>query len=357
MIWSPIELTYHVRSYGFGERLIPEMLGKKDAPDGIVAETWEISDYRDAIATITRGSLRGQTLHEAVQAHPEEIVGRGWTGPHFPLLAKFLDASHMLPVHLHASDFVAGAKYGEPNGKTEAWHILWAAPDASILAGIKPDFTDEQLTDAFKRQEYDEVMYRYPIAAGDTVYVPGGALHSFGPDTLIYEIQQTSDLGQNVMPADLYGNPFTPEEWDANITAVLDELENDYLPKPNPGLSRMDGLSTITVGCASKHFALERWTVAAPITIPPDGRHCWLVSNVGERPVTIRWGAGGGLGLARGSSVLIPAAIAGWSIAPYLGEGSVVVSYVPDLEIDIIAPLRAAGHSDEAIAALGQVFS
>lgn len=357
MIWSPIELTYHLRSYGFGERLIPEMLGKKDAPDGIVAETWEISDYRDAIATITRGSLRGQTLREAVQAHPDEIVGNGWTGPHFPLLAKFLDASHMLPVHLHASDFVAGAKYGEPNGKTEAWHILWAAPGASILAGIKPDFTHEQLTDAFKRQQYDEVMYRYPIATGDTVYVPGGALHSFGPETLIYEIQQTSDLSQNVMPADLYGNPFTPEEWDTNITAVLDELENDYLPKPNAGLSRKDGLSTITVGCASKHFALKRWTVAVPISIPQDGRHCWLVSNVGERPVTIRWGAGGGLGLARGSSVLIPAAIAGWSVAPYLGEGSVVVSYVPDLDVDIIAPLRAAGHGDDAIAALGQVFS
>lgn len=356
MLWSPMELTYHVRAYGFGERLIPEMLGKQGAPDGIVAETWEVSDYRDTVATITRGSLAGKTLHDAIAEYPQEIVGRGWSGPHFPLLAKFLDASHTLPVHLHASDRVAAGKYGEPNGKTEAWHILWAAEGASILAGIKPGLDNDALTDAFKRQEYDAVMYRYPIAAGDTVYVPGGVLHSFGPDTLIYEIQQTSDLGQNVMPADLYGNPFTPEQWDANIAAVLDELETDYLPKPNPGLSRNDGLSTITVGCASRYFALERWTVAAPISVPQDDRHCWLVSNVGARPVTIRWGAGGGLGLSRGSSVLIPAATAGWSVAPYFGEGSVVVSYVPDLEIDIIEPLRAVGYTDEEIATLGQVF-
>jgi hypothetical protein len=32
----------------------------------------------------------------------------------------------MLPVHVHADDATAKVKYGEPNGKTEAWHILWA---------------------------------------------------------------------------------------------------------------------------------------------------------------------------------------------------------------------------------------
>jgi hypothetical protein len=31
MLTYPIKLTYHVRSYYFGERLIPEMLGKRDA--------------------------------------------------------------------------------------------------------------------------------------------------------------------------------------------------------------------------------------------------------------------------------------------------------------------------------------
>jgi mannose-6-phosphate isomerase len=356
MQWSPMEMTHHIRAYRFGERQIPEHLGKKGTPDGIVAETWEISDYRDTTATITRGSLRGMTLHEAVEAHPEEVVGRGWAGPHFPLLAKFLDASHMLPVHLHASDMVAKEKYHEPNGKTEAWHILRASPGATILAGVKPDLSENELIDAFKEQDYDTVMYRYPITTGDTVYVPGGVLHSFGPDTLIYEIQQTSDLGQNVMPNDLYGNPYSPEAWDNNIAHVLDELETGYLPKPNPGLSRKFGRSTRKVGAASRWFALERWTVADPITLPA-GDYCWLVSNVGERPVTVRWGTvNNGMGLSRGSSVLIPAAIDGWSVAPYLGEGDVIVSYVPNLESEIIAPLRAAGYTDEQIASLGDVF-
>ena len=104
MLWSPLELSIHIRDYAFGERLIEEKLRKKDLPAGIIAETWEISDYPDAPAQIVRGPLAGQSLNEAIRQYPNEIVGEGFTGSRFPLLAKFLDASHMLPVHVHASD-------------------------------------------------------------------------------------------------------------------------------------------------------------------------------------------------------------------------------------------------------------
>jgi mannose-6-phosphate isomerase len=56
MEWSPIEPTVHVRAYAFGERLIPERLGKQGVPEGTVAETWEVSDYREARATVRSGT-------------------------------------------------------------------------------------------------------------------------------------------------------------------------------------------------------------------------------------------------------------------------------------------------------------
>src|SRR5690242_821508 len=94
--WQPIKLTYHVRAYAFGDRLIPDLLGKKGVPEGIVAESWEISDYKHTTGTIIEGPFAGRTLHDVTLAHPDEVVGEGWRGPQFPLLAKFLDASHML---------------------------------------------------------------------------------------------------------------------------------------------------------------------------------------------------------------------------------------------------------------------
>ncbi|HEX5848760.1 MAG TPA: class I mannose-6-phosphate isomerase [Rubrobacter sp.] len=351
----PIELTYHVRDYYFGERLIPELLGKRDTPDGKVSETWEISDYRETVGTVVNGPYAGRTLHEITEEFPDELVGEGWRGPHFPLLIKFLDASHLLPVHLHADDETARTKHGEPHGKAEAWHILWAADDATILAGIKEGRSREDLISAFKTQDYEAVMPRHGVASGDTVYVPGGILHTFGPDTMILEVQQTSDLGQFVMPFDLYGNRLDEEEWDANIEATLDELKRDFMPRPNPGLVLEDGVNRRVLCCAGPNFALERWTLAEPHTEPAHPRRCFTLSNVGEAPVTLEY-EGGMQTLGRAESRVIPAAIGEVRVVPgETGETSLVACYVPDLELDVVGPSRDAGYSDEEIRALGEV--
>src|SRR5690606_9578218 len=144
-----------------------------------IAETWEVSDVEGHIATVREGELRGQSLRQLALEHPQEMMGRGWTGPHFPLLAKFLDGAGMLPVHLHGNDEAARRVYNEPNGKSEAWHILDAAPGATVLVGLLDGVDMETLREALLRQDYDAVMRRIPVRAGDTVYVPGGALHRF----------------------------------------------------------------------------------------------------------------------------------------------------------------------------------
>jgi mannose-6-phosphate isomerase len=351
--WYPLKLTTHVRTYSFGERLIPDRLGKCGLPEGRVAETWEVSDHRDARATITNGPFAGRTLHETIEFHPE-VVGSGWQGPHFPLLAKFLDASHILPVHLHANDEDARTIHGEPNGKTEAWHILWAKPGATILAGIKPGFSSDELVSAFKAGDFDRVMPRYPIAEGDTVYVPGGVLHSFGPDTLIFEIQQTSDLGQFVTPLDVYGNRLGDAQWNANIDAALVELKTDYLPRPNVGLVITSGVNRYSVGCAGPHFALERWSLFEVHREASHPERCLVVTNIGEA-VTIVYGEREEK-LERAESCVIPAAMGDYAIVPD-HAGDLIVCYAPDLEANVVAPLRAAGYDDEQIASLGEVFS
>ena len=348
----PVKLTYHVRAYAFGERLIPEMLGKTDVPDGVVAETWEVSDYHEARATVKNGEYAGRGLHELVEEFPDELVGEGWRGPHFPLLEKFIDASHMLPIHLHADDETARRKHGEPHGKTEAWHIIWAAEGATILAGVRKNAGHDELFGAFKAQDYDSVMFRHPIRTGDTIYVPGGILHAFGPDALVFEVQQTSDLGQFVMPEDLYGNRLSEEEWDANIRATLDELKRDYEPRPNPGLILEDGGNRRTLCCAGPYFALERWNLAEPHAEPPHTHRCQTLSNVGGT-VGIEY-AGGEEFLETGESCILPATIGEVRVVPE-ETADLITCYVPDLDRDVVAPLREAGYSDGEIRGLGEV--
>lgn len=353
MEWYPLELTCHVRAYSFGGRLIPEVLGKRGVPEGVVAETWEVSDYREARATVAGGPLAGRPFNEVVLEHPEEVVGLGFEGDEFPLLGKFLDASRMLPVHLHPDDETARRLHGEPHGKTEAWHVLWAAEGASILAGVREGLSREELFRAFRERDYDRVMPRHGVRAGDTVYVPGGIIHTFGPDTLIFEIQQTSDLGQFVMPEDLYGNRLSDEEWERNINATLDELKTDYLPRPNPGLPFGDGPNRRVLCAAGPHFALERWTLDEPGTLPVDPGRCLTLHNVGA-PLALEYPGGRDV-VRRGASRVLPAAIGEVRAVPEGEGGSIIVCYVPDLERDVIRPLRDAGHSDESIRSLGEV--
>ena len=213
----------------------------------------------------------------------------------------------------------------------------------------------EELFAAFKAQDYDSVMPRHGVRVGDTVYVPGGVLHTFGPGILIAEVQQTSDLGQFVMPTDLYNNRLSEEEWDANIEATLDELRTDYLPRPNPGLALQDGPNRRVLCCAGPHFALERWTLFEPHAEPSHPERFVTLSNVGGSSVNIEY-EGRSETLGRAESCILPAAIGEVRIVPgAAGEASLVACYVPDLRRDVIAPLREAGYSDEEIRALGEV--
>ncbi|HZC18721.1 MAG TPA: mannose-6-phosphate isomerase, partial [Rubrobacteraceae bacterium] len=100
------------------------------------------------------------------------------------------------------------------------------------------------------------------------------------------------------------------------------------------------------------YFALERRTLVEPYTEPPHPEHCLTLSNVGS-PARIEYG-GSAETLGRGESCILPAGMGEVEIIPE-GEASVISCYVPDLERDVVAPLRKAGYSDEEIRTLGEV--
>ena len=188
MEWYPLRLSFRVRLLVFGGRAIAGRLGKAGLPDWPVAETWEVSDVDGYVAEIRNGPLTGMSLRQLTADHPEDVMGRGWRGDRFPLLTKFIDASGTLPVHVHADDAAARELEGQPNGKTEAWHILDAVPGATALCGVKPGVTADRLRQALLDEDFDAVLRRLPVSAGQTIYVPGGTPHNFGPGTLVYEI-------------------------------------------------------------------------------------------------------------------------------------------------------------------------
>ncbi|MEW9547346.1 type I phosphomannose isomerase catalytic subunit [Nonomuraea sp. NPDC050783] len=352
--WYPLRLSTPVRSHVFGGRAIAERLGRTGLPEGRVAETWEVSDVDGAGGTVEEGPLAGRTLRDLVTEHPEELMGRGWRGERFPVLTKFIDATGPLPVHLHADDDTARRLEGQPNGKTEAWHVLAAEPGATALAGAKPGVDADRLRAALERGDFDAVLRRLPVRAGQTLYVPGGTLHSFGPGTLVYEIEQTSDIQQSAMPWRMEDGTELPEpDWRHNLDMLLAEWDPRPRPDFQPGLSiRVTDDVERVICCAGPYFALERWRAAAGATITPAVGTAMILSNAGA---AVPVGADGWTGtLERGRTLLLPAALSRVEIG---GPADVLLGYLPDLDRDVRGPLAAAGYGPRAIAALGPSVS
>ena len=163
-----------------------------------IAEAWIVHE-QDRIAS---GPFAGQTLAEVVARLGPALLGEPvvkQTGLHFPLLIKLLDCAQWLSLQVHPNDEQAKRLEGpEFFGKTEAWHVLEAEPQAKLIAGLKPGATPETLAQAIRNGTILDWAQYLPVKAGDSVFVRPGTIHALGPGMLIYEVQQTSDLTYRV---------------------------------------------------------------------------------------------------------------------------------------------------------------
>jgi len=153
--------------------------------------------------------------------HSARKTGEVWfTAPEEPrLLVKFLFTSEKLSVQVHPHDSAAGP------GKTEMWHVLRAAPGASLALGfVRPVSRDEARAAALSG-EIEQLLHWYPAHPGDTFFVPAGTVHAIGEGLALCEIQQYSDTTYRLYD---YGRP---RELHLDAALAVAELG------PHPGLS------------------------------------------------------------------------------------------------------------------------
>ena len=108
------------------------------------------------------------------------------------LLLKLLFTNEALSIQVHPDDTFARAM-GMPNGKSEAWYILSAKPDAKIGIGLKHRVTPQQLRASIRDGSIVDLVQWRPVAAGDVVFIPAGTIHALGAGIVLAEIQQHSD--------------------------------------------------------------------------------------------------------------------------------------------------------------------
>lgn len=123
-----------------------------------------------------------------------EPLGEAWLSPPgCPVLIKLLFPRQAVSVQVHPDDAYAAA-HGFSGGKSEAWHVLEAAPGARLGVGLRPAVSWEQFAAACRAGGAAELLDWIPVTAGDTINIPAGTVHAIGPDVVLFEVQQPADI-------------------------------------------------------------------------------------------------------------------------------------------------------------------
>ncbi|GAB3958537.1 class I mannose-6-phosphate isomerase [Actinoallomurus acanthiterrae] len=142
----------------------------------------------------------GRLLATAVAADPEAWLGPAHLARHGAdpaILVKLLDAGERLPLHVHPDRRFATAHLASPYGKTEAWVIVDAAPDAAVHLGFQREVSAGELRRWVAGQQVADMLAatnRIPVGSGDAIVCPAGLPHAIGEDILLVEVQEPTDL-------------------------------------------------------------------------------------------------------------------------------------------------------------------
>src|SRR6188474_1572014 len=128
-----------------------------------VPKPWGVRDLQPWSSVDGTGDAVGELWFERADSN----------APVPALLLKLLFTSEPLSIQVHPDDTYARAM-GMPNGKSEAWYILSAQPEAQIGVGLKHQVTPQQLRASIRNNSIAELMHWRPAAKGDVIYIPAG---------------------------------------------------------------------------------------------------------------------------------------------------------------------------------------
>jgi mannose-6-phosphate isomerase len=334
----------------WGGNKMRTLLGKDTPPDKVIGEAWLVSDHAELESIVAEGPFEGQSLRALLERDAGAILGaRPELTIHgrFPLLLKILDAAQALSVQVHPDDESAQA-LGEPDvGKTEMWHVLDADPDSVLICGLTADAKAEAFAHAIADGSVEQLMTRFLAPEGTSVFVSAGTVHAIGGGILLAEIQQNSNLTYRIYDWGRVGLDGKPRQLHVNKAIEVTHFGSEH-GGPSQPLALSRGDHAVEFLCACRHFAAELVKLRGESLRTTRGETFHIVLAK-EGSLTVRT-QGASTVLAPGQAALVTGAAAEFQVT---GDGAFLDYYGPDLLADVVRPLLAAGHSEDAIARLG----
>lgn len=254
--WLKLSPTFHEMLWGGSK--IKEVF-KYDSPSDQTGEAWVISAHPEGACTISDGAFAALDLATAYKNNRAHFgVGNNTK---FPIMIKIIDAHKDLSIQVHPDDKY-GLKHENSLGKYESWYILDANHDTRLEIGHNASSVDE-FREMLLAKKYDELFRYIPIKQGDCFNVAPGTVHAICSGTLVYEVQQNSNVTYRLYDYDR-------KDANGNLRELHIDKSMDVVvapSKPNNDNVMNDVTNPIKKLIDNKYFSLYEVTVDEETTV------------------------------------------------------------------------------------------
>jgi mannose-6-phosphate isomerase len=255
-----LEPVYLTKVWG-GSRL-REMFGDS-VPDGAIGECLAISARPGGDCRVRSGVFAGRTLSRLWAEH-RELFG-GVEGDAFPLQVKFLDACADLSVQVHPDETYAAAHESD-DGKNECWYVLEPSESGRLIVGHNAA-SRERFAELARAGRWEELLRSVEMARGDFFFIPAGTVHAILAGSLIYEVQQASNVTYRLFDYDRLDDG-SPRE--LHVAKALDVVSAPSAPEPIAPTVTVGGGAKRSLFTRNQYFTLSRWDVTGSAALPAE---------------------------------------------------------------------------------------
>jgi len=323
----PLKFNPILKDRIWGGTRISTELNKAQNPIPNIGESWELSGVEGDVSVVSNGFLEGNTIEELIEVYMGDLVGDkvfSKFGTEFPLLFKFIDANDYLSIQVHPDDEMALQRHNS-RGKTEMWYIIDAADDAKLISGFNCPMDKQKYLENFKGGTLRNIVNWVQVKAGDVFFIPAGRIHAIGPNILLAEIQETSDITYRIYDWDRVGADGKPRAMHTDL--AVDAIDYTFQKDLKTHYEIRKNQCSPVVSC--KHFTTNILNFDKPIEIDYGridsfvvymavGGKTEIFSPAIDEPVIIN----------KGETVLIPAELKEIELKPIGGEAKLIEVYM-----------------------------
>ena len=280
-----------------------------------IGESWEVSALPSSASIISNGIYKGKDLISVINEQPEAILGKKVNAKYngkLPLLVKFIDAKRDLSIQVHPNDEMAKREHGK-SGKSEMWYVIKADKGSHLYAGFKEAITPEEYQKRIVDGTIVDVLANHPVKAGDVFYLPAGSVHAICGGILLAEVQQSSDVTYRIYD---YNRP----GMDGKLRELHTELASqalDYTVYPNYRTQYPKEANKVHQIIHTQSFDVQLINATGKIHRDMRKYDSFVISMCleGDCKLHIK-STGDEMVLKQGSTTLIPAALADYTVEP-----------------------------------------